>query len=255
MRTERRYEDPCGTARALDVIGERWALLVVRELIFGPKRFSQLRRGLAGISPNVLSQRLRDLQGAGVVRRGLMDRPADVAIYELTGRGRALEPILLELGRWGSQEPLTTTNPLSVDGLLFALKTVFDPSAAVDGVYALEVDGDWFRVTVADSAIDIVRTRTDHADVTFKSDAATLRSVAFGRQTAAAAERDGRLVVGGDRGMARRFPAMFPVPSGQTPDRRRSTIAAPHPDPVSGTSQTDSGRSRRLIIRDGMPFA
>src|SRR6202020_2723347 len=101
----RRYDDPCGIARALDVVGDRWALLVVRELIFGPKRFVQLRDGLHGVSPNVLSQRLRDLQGGGVVRQDVPHPPAGVAIYELTARGRALEPVLTELGRWGSQEP------------------------------------------------------------------------------------------------------------------------------------------------------
>ena len=98
----RRYGDPCGIARALDVVGDRWALLVVRELIFGPKRFSQLRDGLHGVSPNVLSQRLRDLEDGGIVRRDTLDPPAGVAVYELTPRGLALEPILLELGRWGS---------------------------------------------------------------------------------------------------------------------------------------------------------
>ena len=82
-------------------MGDRWALLVVRELIFGPKRFVQLRYGLRGVSPNVLSQRLRDLEDAGVVRRDVLDPPADVPVYELTARGRALEPVLLELGALG----------------------------------------------------------------------------------------------------------------------------------------------------------
>ena len=80
----RRYDDPCGIARALDAVGDRWALLVVRELIFGPKRFSQLRDGLHGVSPNVLSQRLRDLEDGGIVRRDALDPPAGVAVYELT---------------------------------------------------------------------------------------------------------------------------------------------------------------------------
>src|SRR3978361_1634501 len=102
MSTARDYEDPCGTARALGVVGERWALLVVRELLLGPKRFSQLRRGLHGVSPNVLSQRLRELDEAGIVRRDTLPPPASVAVYELTERGAALEPILIELGRWGS---------------------------------------------------------------------------------------------------------------------------------------------------------
>src|ERR1035441_9273722 len=118
MPSSRRYDDPCGIARALDIIGDRWALLVVRELIFGPKRFLQLRDGLHGISPNVLSQRLRDLEDAGVVRRDVLDPPASVAVYELTGRGQALRPILLDLGRWGSREPVATPADLRVHFLL-----------------------------------------------------------------------------------------------------------------------------------------
>ena len=165
MPAARRYDDPCGVARALDVIGDRWALLVVRELVFGPKRFVQLRSGLHGISPNVLSQRLRDLQDAGVVRQDVLDPPASVAIYELTSRGRALEPILTELGRWGSQEPLTAPGELSVSALLLALKTVFDPTAAVDGTFALRIDGDWFRMTIAGQSIGITRARTEQPAV------------------------------------------------------------------------------------------
>ena len=130
MTTARRYDDPCGIARALDAVGDRWALLVVRELIFGPKRFLQLRQGLRGVSPNVLSQRLRDLEAAGVVRRCMLGPPAEVAVYELTASGRALEPVLLELGRWGSRQPMMAAGELSVSALLIALKTVFDPAAA-----------------------------------------------------------------------------------------------------------------------------
>src|SRR6202035_5648082 len=104
--SNRRYDDPCGIARALDAVGDRWAMLVVRELIFGPKRFSQLRDGLQGVSPNVLSQRLRDLEDGGVVRRVALAPPAGLAFYELPARALPLEPILLELGRWGSRQPL-----------------------------------------------------------------------------------------------------------------------------------------------------
>jgi DNA-binding HxlR family transcriptional regulator len=213
--TARRYDDPCGIARALDAVGDRWALLVVRELIFGPKRFLQLRQGLHGISPNVLSQRLRDLEAGGVVRRDVLDPPAEVAVYELTASGRALEPVLLELGRWGSQQPMTVAGELSVSALLLALKTVFDPAAAAEAVFALRIDGDWYRLTAADGAIDIARGRVEDPAVTFETDAATLRSVAFGREPVAAAERDGRLTVGGNRHLAERFARMFPVPDGQ----------------------------------------
>jgi DNA-binding HxlR family transcriptional regulator len=209
----RRYDDQCGIARALDVLGDRWALLVVRELIFGPKRFVQLRDGLHGVSPNVLSQRLRDLEDAGVVRRDVLDPPASVAIYELTDRGSALEPILVELGRWGRQEPvMTTVTELSVSALLLALKSVFDPAMAADATFALRVDSDWFRVTVADESIDIIRARTEQPTVAFEADAATLRSVAFGREPVTEAERDGRLTITGDRRAAERFARMFAVP-------------------------------------------
>ncbi|MDT4933462.1 MAG: hypothetical protein QOK11_1354, partial [Pseudonocardiales bacterium] len=169
MPTARRYDDPCGIARALDVVGDRWALLVVRELIFGPRRFAQLRSGLHGVSPNVLSQRLRELEDAGLVRREVLEPPASVPIYELTDRGRALEPILLELGRWGSREPVTTAEELGVSALLLALKTVFDPVAGVDATFALSVDGEWFRVRVAEQSIEISRGRADRATVTIET--------------------------------------------------------------------------------------
>ena len=218
MTTARRYDDPCGIARALDAVGDRWALLVVRELIFGPKRFLHLRQGLRGVSPNVLSQRLRDLEAAGVVRRCMLGPPAEVAVYELTASGRALEPVLLALGRWGSRQPMTAAGELSVSALLIALKTVFDPAVAPGAVFALRIDGDWYRLTAAGGAVDITRGRAEDPAVTFETDVATLRSVAFGREPVAAAERAGRLTVDGDRRLAERFARMFPVPDGRPPE-------------------------------------
>jgi DNA-binding HxlR family transcriptional regulator len=206
-----RYDDPCGVARALDLIGDRWALLVVRELIFGPKRFTQLRDGLHSVSPNVLSQRLRDLEDAGLVRREVLDPPASVGIYELTERGRALEPVLTELGRWGSQLPIAASQELSVSALLLALKTVFDPASAFDATYALRIDGEWFGVDVTGRSIDIACGRPERADVFLETDVATFRAVAFGRQPLTAAEKAGRLHVTGDRSAATRFPKMFSV--------------------------------------------
>ena len=217
MTSARRYDDPCGIARALDVVGDRWALLVVRELIFGPKRFVQLRHGLRGVSPNVLSQRLRDLEDAGVVRRDVLGPPADVPVYELTARGLALEPVLLELARWGSQQPLTAPGQLSASALLLALKAVFDPAAGVGATFALRVDGDWFGLTAAGGSITIARGRAEHPAATLETDVATLRSVAFGREPVTAAERDGRLTVTGDRCLAERFTRMFPVPQEHAP--------------------------------------
>jgi len=218
VTTARRYDDLCGIARALDAVGDRWALLVVRELIFGPKRFLHLRQGLRGVSPNVLSQRLRDLEAAGVVRRYMLGPPAEVAVYELTASGRALEPVLLALGRWGSRQPMTAAGELSVSALLIALKTVFDPAVAPGAVFALRIDGDWYRLTAAGGAVDIAPGRAEDPAVTFETDVATLRSVAFGREPVAAAERAGRLTVDGDRRLAERFARMFPVPDGRPPE-------------------------------------
>jgi DNA-binding HxlR family transcriptional regulator len=213
MPAARHYDDPCGIARALDVIGDRWALLVVRELIFAPKRFVQLRSDLHGVSPNVLAQRLRDLEDAGVLRRETLEPPASVPVYALTGRGRALEPVLLELGRWGSREPVPTLAELSVNALLLALRTVFDPAAATGATYGLRIDGQWFSLTVAGDSLAIAGGRPREAAVTFETGAATLRSIAFGREPMTDAERDGRLAVHGDRALAERFTRMFPVPA------------------------------------------
>src|SRR5436190_19138926 len=105
MPARRKYDQGCGTAHALDLVGDRWALLVVRELVLGPKRFTDLRGGLPGIGPNVLSQRLRELEGAAVVRRRVLPPPAGSTVYELTPWGAELEEVLVQLGRWGARSP------------------------------------------------------------------------------------------------------------------------------------------------------
>ena len=113
------------------MVGERWALLVVRELLLGPKRFTDLRSGLPHVGPDVLSQRLRELEDAGVVRRGTLPPPAGSRVYELTERGKELEPVILGLGRWGSRAPFPAEpGELGVDALMLALKTLFDPVRA-----------------------------------------------------------------------------------------------------------------------------
>ena len=100
MATRRTCCDGCAAAHALDLVGERWALLVVRELLLGPKRFTDLRAGLPGVSPNVLAERLRELERAGVVRRRKLPPPAASRVYELTDWGMELEPVIISLGRW-----------------------------------------------------------------------------------------------------------------------------------------------------------
>jgi DNA-binding HxlR family transcriptional regulator len=197
----------------MGVLGDRWAVLVVRELMFGPRRFAQLRAGLPGVSPNVLSQRLRDLEASGVVRRTVLDESAAVAAYALTDRGATLEPVLIELGRWGSREPNTSKNELSVSAMMFAYKTVFDPFRATDGIYAVRVDGETLTVTVRGASIQVRRGIDPAADVILDTDMPTLRAVSFGRESVSSAANSGRLRITGDRRKATAFGRMFPVPA------------------------------------------
>src|SRR5258708_12827335 len=128
---KRSYDDGCATAHGLDLIGERWALLVVRELILGAKRFGDLRAGLPSISPNVLTQRLEELEQASIIRRRRLPPPASASVYELTDWGIELEPLIMTLGRWAARSPVMVQgNPMGVDSLILSFRTMFDPSAA-----------------------------------------------------------------------------------------------------------------------------
>src|SRR3954465_10608233 len=122
MAAKRTYGDRCGIARALDAVGERWALLVVRELLLGPKRFTDLRTGLPHVGPDVLAQRLKELEAAGIVARRTLPPPAASKVYELTPRGAELEPVVLALGRWGSVAPGPEDAAIGVDAFVIALK-------------------------------------------------------------------------------------------------------------------------------------
>src|SRR5829696_2600828 len=152
MAAMRAYCDGCAAAHALDIIGERWALLVVRELLLGPKRFTDLRAGLPSVSPNVLAQRLRELERAGVVRRRKLPPPAASRVYELTDWGMELEPVIIRLGRWGTRSPSRPRDAqLGVDSLILSFRTMFDPRAA-DGLnarYELRLGEESFRAEVA----------------------------------------------------------------------------------------------------------
>ena len=209
----RSYGDPCGLARALDLVGERWSLLVVRELLFGPKRFTDLRAGMPGASPNVLAQRLRELERAGIVRRRKLAPPAGVAVYELTERGGELEPAIIQLARWGSTTPPIRGAELSTDALMLALKTTFDSERArgLRATFALRFGDDRFRVTVADGRIDVARGEPEHPDATIDTTAAALRGVVFGVRKIADARRSGALKLGGDKAAVTRLLQLFPL--------------------------------------------
>ncbi|MBO0771633.1 MAG: transcriptional regulator [Actinobacteria bacterium] len=193
----RSYGDQCGVARSLDVIGERWALLIVRELLLGPKRFNDLLAGLPGASPNVISQRLRDLAGNDVVRHRDLGPPARVGVYELTDWGRELEPVVLHLGQWGSRAPLPEGAGWSLDSLLIALQATADP-AAVNGRYELRVGTDVVTVDGTSGSVRMRRGTADRPQAVLTTDPDTLHAVAGGVRPIADAAGSGDLRLDGD---------------------------------------------------------
>ena len=162
-------------------MGERWALLIVRELLLGPKRFTDLRAGLPHVSADVLAQRLRELEQAGVLRRGTLPPPAGSHVYELTERGRALEPVVLALGALGQRGAGARPDEprMGDDALVIALKTMFDPAAAdgLDERYELRLGEQRFRLDVAAGASRPRAAANDEADATIEADLGTLATV------------------------------------------------------------------------------
>ena len=193
----RSYGDQCGVARSLDVIGERWALLIVRELLLGPKRFNDLLAGLDGASPNVISQRLRELTGSGVIRQRDLGPPARVRVYELTDWGRELEPVVLHLGQWGTRAPLPEGARWGLDSLLLALQATADP-LVVNGRYELRVGADVFTVDGTSGSVRMRRGTADRPDAALTTDADTLHAVALGKRSIAETAESGDLRLDGD---------------------------------------------------------
>jgi DNA-binding HxlR family transcriptional regulator len=212
MAVARTYADRCGVARALDLIGERWALLVVRELLFGPKRFSDLRTGLPHVSPNVLSERLRELQAAGILRARRLGPPVGARVYELTARGRELEPVLLALGSWGSRAPAPADAEMSVDSHMLALKTLFDARAAagISACHLLEIEDDRFEARVSGDRLELARREPAHPDTTIRADRPILRALLWEGLDLDDAIGSGAVEVQGDRRAASRFLSLFP---------------------------------------------
>jgi DNA-binding HxlR family transcriptional regulator len=210
MSAKRTYDDPCGVARALDLVGERWALLVVRELLLGPKRFTDLRIGLPAASQNVLTHRLRELEQSGVVQRRKLGPPAGTWVYELTEIGYDLEPVVLSLARWGSRLPMTAGTELSVDALILALKTAYDPAADPElrAAFGLQLGEDLFHAEVSGGRVTLARGRATSPDATIETSAAAFRSLVFGGHRLA----DTDAKVGGDNELMARFLALFPRP-------------------------------------------
>jgi DNA-binding HxlR family transcriptional regulator len=204
MATARTYGEHCAVARALDVVGERWALLVVRELLLGPKRFTDLQAGLPNAKPSVVSHRLRELEEAGVVRRRKLGPPAGARVYELTDDGQDLEPIIDALGHWGSRRPTKPGAVHGSDSVVLALKSRFDPEAAVGlgGTIELRLSDDRYRIVVSEGRIAARRGESDAPDAMIETSTDALGAMLLGGAR-------GDVRIEGDRELAERFLALY----------------------------------------------
>ena len=207
MPTSRSYRDACGIARALDVVGERWALLVVRELFLGPQRFTDLRRSLPGASSNLVADRLRELEGRGVVCRRRLPPPAGSWVYELTEWGRELEPIVLALGAWGLRVPLPPEpRTLSATSVLLHLRGAARPDpAAPPAVYRLELDERVWTVRTAGGRVEVEPGEPAAADASLRTDPGTLNALLADPAALDAAVPAGSVAVSGDLPALRRL--------------------------------------------------
>lgn len=214
--TKRRYDDACGTAHALELVGERWALLVLRELMLGPKRFSDLKASLPGISANVLTQRLEGLEEAQLLFRRKLPPPASAWVYELTSWGYEAEPILQTMGRWAARSPHhDPTLPLSAVSLMLSFRTMLDRKRAKElkARIGFAISDETFLARLEDGRIEIARDALDGADLVFAGAATAIAAVVYAGQPLAALEAAGALEIRGNRKLAERFLTLFPLPA------------------------------------------
>ena len=206
----RRYEDACGTAHGLELIGERWALLVMRELMFGPKRFGDLRASLPGLSANVLTQRLEKLEASGILHRRKLPPPASVQVYELTPWGLEAEPIISALGRWAARSPgHDPTLPLSPASMMLSFRTMFDAGKAGQAsmIVGFRFGPESFVVEVADGALTARRAEAGEAEAVITAPPEAIAAVVYG---GAPMET---LTIEGRRDVFERFTSFFELPA------------------------------------------
>ena len=213
--SRRSYHQYCATAKTLDLLGERWTLLIVRELLTGPKRYADLLERLPGIGTTLLAARLKHLEQADVVERTMLPSPARASAYRLTPAGRELEPAIMALARWGLRWTLGEPEPDDVfrpDWAVLAMHAVFDEDAArgVEETYELRVGDDVLHARVYEGAVEAAQGPAQAPDLALTTDADTFLEIAAGRLTFAQAARQKRLTVHGDPEALRRFSRIFP---------------------------------------------
>lgn len=210
MATNRRYGDGCAIATALDYVGERWALLVVRELLLGPKRFTDLQEGLPGAGPKVLAQRLRELEGTGVVRRRALPPPAASQVYELTEWGAELDAVVVALGHWGTGAPEPSGDPVGADSAMIKLRGFFRPrpDRPWTATYEMRLGRHRFTARVIDGRLVEMSRGEPHGrpDAVIDTDPDTLdRVLGLDPPALTKAIDDGRLTITGDDEAGRRL--------------------------------------------------
>lgn len=245
MPTSRSYGDACGIARALDVVGERWALLVVRELLLGPQRFTDLRRALPAASSNLVADRLRELESRGVIRRRKLPPPAGSWVYELTAWGRDLEPVLLALGDWGVRGPLPP-EPASVSAAsaLLSLRSYARPAPeAPPATCRLELDDRAWTAEIAAGQVRIGPAGPARPDASLRTDPKTLVAMLGNPGVFDTAISDGRAETTGDPQALRLLlqNAAIPPPVAAQPGQRNEP--ARHRRDTSNETHADPSRS------------
>jgi len=210
-RTEekRRYDDACGLAHALELLGERWAMLVLRELAYGPRRFSELKADLQGISANVLTQRLTDLEARGLLRKIKLPPPASVQVYEATEWGLEAVPVIASLGRWAARSPChDPTLPMSHVSLIMSLQTLLSPELAkgLDVRVGFRLGDASYVTSLHDGRLDVTRREVADCDVEFIGPPSQVAAVIHGGAPFETIRVHGNLE------LARRFVTLFPLP-------------------------------------------
>lgn len=215
---ERSYQQFCGLAYALDIVGERWTMLIIRELMPGPRRFKDLLDGLPGISTNLLTERLTDLKKSGLVRRRILPPPAGSAVYELTELGAGLQRALLELGKWGAQfAPASPTgvNLLHLGSYALTPQTFFRSEAArgLDETYAIHAGNEVLQVRIVNGQIQVQQGESRRADTIIYTDVLTYLGLLRGLLQPDEALASGLVRVEGDVEGLQRFIRLCGLPN------------------------------------------
>jgi DNA-binding HxlR family transcriptional regulator len=206
---KRRYDDACGMAHAMELLGERWAMLVLRELAYGPRRFSGLKADLHGISANVLTQRLTELESRGLVRKVRLPPPASVQVYEATEWGLEAVPMIASLGRWAARSPNHDPNqPMSHVSVIMSLQTLLSPELAdsLDARIGFRFGDASYVTRLHDGRLDVQRGEVADCDVEFIGAPTEIAAVIHGGAPLETIE------VRGDLELAKRFRTLFPLP-------------------------------------------